>query len=161
MLVVFKELQAQNLFENVVQTGNAFLHDRRARGVSFAQFCFHRHLNLMRGTSADLFQDVQSFGVYPFLYHLSTEKARVLLAFVLSCWRWLDTGRYKNYPQHSDVCGVHNSSLHILFECLTFQDLRMHFLSVAGVSFAFETLLKIEKSISFELGQIANSIFPT
>ncbi len=141
-LAIKKSLAERRLADKILNQGAAaIVVERREIGIAFAQFCFHRHLNLCTGTSADNFHAVKPSGVYPFLFKSSPDIAQYLLSFVLCNWRWLDRGRCRNYPRTCAVCGLENSAWHLLFRCPIFQREQDLFFQQTGVTFEYDALL--------------------
>jgi hypothetical protein len=132
---------------------------RRELGITFAQFCFHRHLNGHTQTSADDFRRAKPFGVYPFLYRVPPMLSRFLLSFVLCNWRWLDRGRCKNYPRLCSACSVENRAWHILFECPIFSDLRDEFFYKTLAVFEYSAFLLDESRIAKTLAETGKEIY--
>jgi hypothetical protein len=133
--------------------------ERGTLAVRFSQYCFHHHLNLPRGTSADQIREIQPFGVYPFLYRSSPFLSRYLFSFLLSNWRWIDGGKCRNHPRECDNCRVHNSSFHVLFECALFQDERLEFEYVTGREFEFQALIDDCDGLPKKVSETGKRIF--
>ncbi len=137
---VIVALEERALRDEVWDRPSEFLIERKSFGIKFSQFCFHRHLNLARGTSADEIRELQPFGIYPFLLRNPPGLSRFLFSFVLSNWRWLNKGECSRYPRECVQCEEYNSSYHILFDCVLFSEERDEFISEAGVPFEFACL---------------------
>ncbi len=95
--VVTKAMTERGFFNRVAERGADVVSERRQVGISFAQYCFHHHLNCPTRTSADDFRAVKLFGVYPFLFRAPPEVTRFLFSFVLCNWRWLNQGENGNF----------------------------------------------------------------
>jgi hypothetical protein len=156
---VRKALEDRGLRELVWDRPTEAVSERHSLGLRFSQFCFHKHLNLPRGTSADQFRTIQPFGVFPFLYHAPPFLARFLLSFVVSNWRWIDGGACKNHPRSCHFCGVHNSSVHVLFECPIFEGSRREFYNKTGVTFDFEAMMCNSREVAREAAVTGKNIF--
>ncbi len=87
---MLKELADRRLSSKVFSEGSTVVGARKEIGVQFAQFCFHRHLNLLTNTSADQFRLAKPYGTYPFLLASPPMLARYALSFVLCNFRWID-----------------------------------------------------------------------
>jgi hypothetical protein len=66
---VISELSKRGFTDEVIRWGAQFLSERKRRAVEFSQYCFHRHLQVPTGTSADELRRLRPFGVFPFLLH--------------------------------------------------------------------------------------------
>jgi hypothetical protein len=132
---------------------------RKEFGVQFSQFCFHAHLNLPRGNSADEIKSRQPFGIYPFLLHNHPSFSRYLFSFILSNWRWIDRGKCAQYPRECTECLVYNSSFHVLFECVLFEAARERFYCNAGVPFEFEALKNDDRIVARNAAKCGKEIF--
>jgi hypothetical protein len=139
--VVTKAMAERGFLNRVIERGADVVSERRQVGISFAQYCFHHHLNRPTRTSADDFRAVKPFGVYPFLFRAPPEVARFLFSFVLCNWRWLDRGKCRHFPRSCVLCQTDNTSWHILFECPTFHDERALFQWKTAIVFNYQALL--------------------
>jgi hypothetical protein len=133
--------------------------NRKEIGVQFSQFCFHVHLNLPRGNSADEIKEKQPFGIYPFLLHNHPNFSRYLFSFILSNWRWIDRGQCAQYPRECSECHVYNSSFHVLFECVLFEQARERFYCNAGVPFNFDALKSDDRVVARNAAKCGKEIF--
>jgi hypothetical protein len=152
-------LTERNLKSEVWDTPSEVLVQRKAFGVKFSQFCFHQHLNLLTGTSADKIREVQPFGIYPFLLQNPLGLSRFLLAFILSNWRWLDRGKCLRYPRDCDACRTYNNLYHLLFECTRFTEERLSFFNITGVPLDFECLKVDERELTREAAIVGKTIY--
>ena len=143
---VVSGLRMRDLWEEVLK-GGPFVGERKTYGVKFAQYCFHNHLNRLRGTSADDFRHFRPFGIYPFLYAAPPAETRFLLSFVLCNWRWLDKSMCRLCPRLCVTCGEDNTGWHILFNCVFFEDIRAGFQNICGIPFDFDSLLCSSKPV--------------
>ena len=157
--LVTEELKERRMLEPVFNNGDDFLCQRKAKGVLFAKFCFHNHLNTLTGTSADLFRKVQPSGVFPFLVFCSPNEGRHLFSFILSNWRWIDKSVCRTYPRFCTRCQCDVNSWHILFECSLFEDLREFFWNKYDISFDFEAMLVCTRLVSKGAASIGRRIF--
>jgi hypothetical protein len=121
----------QEVWENPVEV----LVHRREFGVKFSQFCFHNHLNLFRGSSADEIRAVQPFGIYPFLFQNPPGLSRFLFSFILSNWRWLDRGKCSSYPKECTHCKKLQQLLPCFIRMHVFFERARNFLSTHRCSF--------------------------
>jgi hypothetical protein len=156
---VKKALEERNVKEGIFNSPVEAVAERHRLGVQFSQFCFHCHLNLPRGTSADQLRLLQPFGVYPFLYRVAPAQSRFLFSFVLSNWRWIDGGKCKNHPRVCTTCQVHNSSLHVLFECSLFDMFRTQFFEETDIVFDFDALTNTCENVAKRVSRVGRSIF--
>jgi hypothetical protein len=156
---VTEALIERGLKQEVWDTPTEVLVHRKEFGVKFSQYCFHNHLNLLRGNSADEIKGVQPFGIYPFLLHTNPGLSRFLFSFILSNWRWLEKGKCSSYPKNCLRCKKYNSSYHLLFECISFWDERELFFQHTGVPFEFEHLLVDDVQLAREAAILGKSIF--
>jgi hypothetical protein len=152
-------LEERGLKQEVWGSPTAVIAERKDFGVKFSQYCFHSHLNIPRGSSADEIRDRQPFGIYPFLLRTPPGLSRFLFSFILSNWRWLDRGQCSNYPQNCTECDVYNSSYHLLFDCSIFAEERRCFLSSTGVPFSYEVLTVDDALIAREAAILGKKIF--
>jgi hypothetical protein len=152
-------LNERDLKQEIWDTPSEVLVHRKDFGVKFSQFCFHHHLNLSTGTSADEIRNVQPFGIYPFLLRTAPGLSRFLFSFILSNWRWLDRGRCSRYPRECEVCLSYNSSYHLLFECTKFSDVRSQFFLSTGIPFEFDCLKIDDKDVTREVAMLGKTIF--
>jgi hypothetical protein len=152
-------LVERELKNKIWETPTQVLAERKELGVTFSQFCFHRHLNLPRGTSADRIRGLQPFGMYPFLLHTSPGLSRYLFSFILLSWRWLNRGQCSRYPHDCSDCSVHNCSAHLLFECKNFETEREGFFQSTGVPFDFDCLTRDDVTISRAAVKLGKEIF--
>jgi hypothetical protein len=152
-------LEARGLKDQIWEQPAETVAERGTLGLRFSQYCFHHHLNLPRGTSADQIRSLQPFGVYPFLYRSSPFLSRFLLAFLLSNWRWIDGGKCRNHPRECDQCHVHNSAFHVLFECVLFNEIRSDFENVTGREFIFQTLTEDCDGLPRKVVEVGKRIF--
>jgi hypothetical protein len=156
---VKQALVERGLQREVMQNPAKIIVRRKEFGVQFSQYCFHHHLNLSCGSSADEIRMVQPFGIYPFLLHTPPGFSRFLFSFILSNWRWLDKGRCSSYPRECTRCRKYNSSFHILFECQLFLAERDAFFLRTGVPFEFECLKVDDKTLSREAVALGKNVF--
>jgi hypothetical protein len=154
-----KTLEERNLKEQIFNSPVEAVAERRKLGVQFSQFCFHHHLNLPRGTSADQLRLLQPFGVYPFLYRVAPAQSRFLFSFVLSNWRWIDGGKCKHHPRVCTTCQVHNSSVHVLFECSMFDTIRAQFFDETDTVFDFDALTSTCEIVAKRVSSVGRNIF--
>ncbi len=157
--VVSEAMSVRGIADKVFRSGADVIAERRRVGINFAQYCFHRHLNIPTSTSADDFRSVKPFGVYPFLYKAPPIVARFLFSFVLCNWRWLDRGRCRHYPRTCNMCNCSNTSWHILFDCSIFAAERDSFVRMTGIEFCYEALLNNDSRVAFEAAKVAKNIF--
>jgi hypothetical protein len=152
-------LTERGLKQEVWGTPAEVLVHRMEFGVKFSQFCFHNHLNLFRGNSADEIRAVQPFGIYPFLFRNHPGLSRFLFSFILSNWRWLEKGKCSSYPKNCSHCKKYNSSYHLLFECICFWDEREAFFQLTGFPFEFDCLVKDDAQLPREAAILGKSIY--
>ncbi len=157
--VLLAALRTRGLMERVVSHGTEYVATRKQASLTFAQYCFHSHLNVRTGTSGDDFRAQRPFGTYPFLFSSSAYESRYLFSFVLSCWRWLDGGACKDYPRDCQFCVCRNSAWHVLFDCPVFHDVRVSFEPELGRVFDYECILSIEPPISRTVVRLGKSIY--
>ena len=153
------ELAKRDVAEIVFLNSGMFLSDRRKYGVKFSQFCFHQHLSSLTGSSNDLIKIERPFGIFPFLYSCHPNESRFLLAFLLSCWRWIDSGRCVLFPDVCYVCDQLFSSYHILFECILFRENRKEFCENTGFVFNFEALCVNEYKMSISVVKLGKRMY--
>jgi hypothetical protein len=157
--LVCKALQDRRISDKILNRGAEAVAERREIGITFAQFCFHRHLNHFTRTSADEFRAVKPFGVYPFLYRASPPIARYLFSFVLCNWRWLDRGICRHYPRACSGCKCENTAWHLLFECPKFNRERAAFQRATGFIFDYSALLMNEPSVAQQTALTGKAIY--
>jgi hypothetical protein len=157
--VVCKALQDRRISDKILNHGAEAVAERREIGITFAQFCFHRHLNHFTQTSADEFRAVKPFGVYPFLYRASPAVARYLFSFVLCNWRWLDCGKCRHYPRQCNRCICENTAWHLLFECPKFSCERAVFQQNTGFIFDYPVLLMNESFVAKQTALTGKTIY--
>jgi hypothetical protein len=156
---VVAELVKRELKSKVWDSPQVVLAERKEFGVSFSQYCFHQHLNLARGTSADEIRKLQPFGIYPFLLKTPPARSRFLFSFILSNWRWLNGSQCSSYPSICSDCGVTNSSVHLLFECTLFERERVNFVRAVGVPFEFSCLTKDDAQMARAVVDLGIAIY--
>jgi hypothetical protein len=156
---VVTALEDRDLKREIWENPSGVIAERKDFGVKFSQYCFHEHLNIPRGSSADEIRDRQPFGIYPFLLRNPPGLARFLFSFLLSNWRWLDRGCCKNYPRNCVECRLYNSSFHILFECPNFDDERSCFLNSTGVPFSYDALTRDDAICAREVAVLGKKIY--
>lgn len=138
--IVRSELDKRGFKEEVLNRGGAFLGDRKRRAVEFSQYCYHSHLNVPTGTSADQIKRRSPFRIFPFLFQLSPKKTRYIFSFLCSVWRFIDDCVCRKYPELCQQCDMENSSLHVLFVCPVFDDFCAEFLNSVGAAFSLDIL---------------------
>jgi hypothetical protein len=87
--IVSREIEKRGLTREVFDHGVNFVSERKAYGVTFAQFCFHYHCNMTVGNSSDLLRRNREFGILPFLFNSHLQVYPVLPSFMLAFYRWL------------------------------------------------------------------------
>jgi hypothetical protein len=158
-LKVRTALEVRGLKGKIWDSPAEAISERREIADQFSQFCFHHHLNVPRGTSADQIRFLQPFGVYPFLYRSSPFLSRYLFSFILSNWRWIDGGKCRGHPRECDHCQVHNSSFHVLFECVMFDSIREDFKDLTEREFCFEVLTLDGEGLPKAVTEVGKKIF--
>jgi hypothetical protein len=118
-----------------------FLSERRKWGIEFSRYCHREHLLFTNGRSSDMFRLGRPFGMFPAVYDLPIEQSRVLLAFVLSCWRW--TFNLRCVPEYCGECDCMNNSWHLMYTCTVTRDPRCEFCDRTGHEFS-ESVLRNE-----------------
>jgi hypothetical protein len=156
---VCAELQKRGMREEVLAHGPCFVGERKAKAVEFAQYCFHFHLNVPNGTSADQIRRMRPFGVFPFLLRQNPEKSRFLFAFLCSNWRYIERLRCSRYPSVCDTCDQENSSVHVLFQCPRFCLIRDAFYFSTGKGFHFSEFASDDWSIQNALCDVGKKLY--
>jgi hypothetical protein len=112
---VRNHLAAMNIENLVFSRPAQFLSERKEWGIRFSKFCHSEHLLFTNGRSSDQFRLERPFGMYPVVYDLPVEQSRVLLSFVLSCWKW--TFNLRGVPDYCATCDCMMNSWHVMFSC--------------------------------------------
>jgi hypothetical protein len=146
-VAVMSETEKRGFLDEVTNNGPFFLSERKRRAVEYSQYCFHYHLQVPTGTSADELRRIRPFGVLPLLLGSNPARSRYLLSFLLSVWRFIDEQKCSRYPEVCSMCDRENSSCHVLFYCPTFVGLRTAFRRSTGVSLSFEALASDAREI--------------
>ncbi len=157
--VVAAKLAKRGRLEDVLNRGADFVGDRKRIGVEFSQYCFHHHLNIRTGSSADDLRIMRPFGIFPLFLSLSPEQTRYLLAFLSSSWRYIDQMICSNYPEACQECDQENSSAHVLFVCPKFERFRARLLSEIGVPFSFDCLATTIRQEQVRIARFAKELF--
>jgi hypothetical protein len=157
--IVTSELEKRGMVEEVDNTGGHFLSEKRRRAVEFSQYCFHTHLNVPTGSSADQIKRRRPFGIFPFLVSFSPNKTRHIFAFLCAVWRFIDDRACLNYPDVCERCDMENSSFHVLFVCPDFWDVREKFLDEAGVAFTLDSLATNDHDAQAAICDLGHRLF--
>ncbi len=157
--VLLVALRSRGLEANVTTQGTNYVATRKQASLTFAQYCFHSHLNVRTGTSGDDFRTQRPFGTYPFLFAANSNESRYLFSFVLSCWRWLDKGAAKDYPRTCEFCLCANSAWHVLFDCPVFSDVRESFEPELGRTFDYDCILSSQPPLPSTVVRVGKSIY--
>jgi hypothetical protein len=157
--VVAAKLAKRGRLEDVLNRGADFVGDRKRIGVEFSQYCFHHHLNIPTGSSADDLRIMRPFGIFPLFLSLSPEQTRYLLAFLSSSWRYIDQKICFHYPEACQECDQENSSAHVLFVCPKFERFRARLLSEIGVPFSFDCLATTIRQEQVRIARFAKELF--
>jgi hypothetical protein len=137
---VTARLDEMGMTREVLDAPRTFLEKQKEYAIQFAQFCHHKHLAIANGSSADFFRVNRPFGIFPFLSDLSSHRARYVLLFVLSCWRW-STEDTVNFPEYCPACRVYVTSSHLLFDCVLTSRFRGNYEQVVGRAFDHDSLM--------------------
>jgi hypothetical protein len=156
---VCKELEERQLLNSVMSDGVSIVGKRKEVGIQFAQFCFHKHLNLRTNNSADLFCEVKPFGVYPFLLSAPPMLARYALSFIFCNFRWIDRGKCRNFPRICSVCQSENTAWHVLFDCVLFADKRDVFFQRAHRRFEYSAFLINHRVTPRLIAEVCKSMY--
>ena len=135
------ELERRGLFETVANSPQNFLAERKEWAVRFSQYCYHNHLLELRPNSSITFLHRRPFGIYPFVFELDSQNVRLILIFILSCWRW-SLKNASRYPEYCERCDCENNSSHLLFRCQILSDDRDIFVHETGVELNCSCLIK-------------------
>jgi hypothetical protein len=76
--------------------------------------------------------------MFPAVYDLPVEKSRILLIFVLSCWRW--ALELRNVSEYCEECDSLLNSWHLMFQCARTQGIRDEFRDRTGRYFSYSVL---------------------
>jgi hypothetical protein len=170
-VIVRSELEKRGMGDEALAQGPSFVSDRKRKAVEFAQYCFHFHLNVPTGSSADQIKRCRPFGIFPFLICQSPERSRYVFSFLCSNWRFIDGLRCVDFPDVCDDCDQENSSMHVLFMCPSFVRVRERFLAAVGRPFSFGVLeskdrkvqsaiCDVGRDIYFEIARLCDSLAP-
>jgi hypothetical protein len=151
---VLGHLQRVGLKDDVIARPAAFLGERKEHGRTFSEWCHFNHLTTTNGRSSDFFRVDRPYGIYPALFDVRSCQSRVLLVFVLSCWRWAFNLRH--IPSYCSECDCVVCSEHLLFRCVRTQTARDNFLRRTGKEFEMQRFR--ESTVSYQIVNLCEEI---
>ncbi len=137
-------LALMEIEDELVETPASFLGQRREWGLRFSQWCHTNHLVFVNGTSADIFRYERPFGMYPVIFDMNVGRARPILTFILSCWKWATDLR--NAPEYCADCDCMLNAPHVLFRCVHTELFRTDFQRQTGTEFRLSNFSNPELS---------------
>ncbi len=158
--IVRSEIEKRSMTREVFEHGSDFVSQRKVHGVHFSQYCFAYHTNAPTGRTSDLFRRGRPFGMFPFLFQVSTYESRFLFSFICSVWRYIDRGACRDFPQYCAACDKENTGFHLLFECVHLSSRRQIFFQrTGGLVFCFDVLFVNSRNISREVVRTGREVF--
>jgi hypothetical protein len=132
-------LREMSLLSHVLEDPATLLGERKSIAIEFSQWCHHRHLVFVNGTSADDFRVDRPFGIMPVIADYPTFRTKNVMLLVLSVWRW-SLAEGGDHPDYCVTCDCLHTSHHLLFRCEKTADLRGNFQLATGEPFTMRSL---------------------
>jgi hypothetical protein len=147
-------MRAMGIDSEVFRDPAGFLSDRKEWGLKFARWCHNQHFVFANGRSSDRFRLDHPYGMFPAVYDLPADKSRVLLTFVLSCWRW--AFELRDIPDYCVTCDSMMNSWHVMFQCSLTSSARESFRDRTGKIFEYEAFR--DCTLNYEVVRALNDI---
>lgn len=156
---VLSAAREREILDEVIQSPEMVVGERKNYAIYFDQYCYHKHLNILTNNSADDFRLGRPPGAYPFIHHLKSFQVRTVLQFTLSCWKWTKAFKKSKFPRSTcPRCRSHLSSSHLLFHCDYSEYFRKKFKRNTGTKACLNSLLIDSRDISLELYKLCDNV---